>query len=630
MKRCIILLLIFSLILPLPAMSAENAAPAEMLKEMPTEQKIAQLLMPAFYYRRSAEDKQIGVTEIYPEMEEMLRKYGFGGVIFNLQNAQENDQAARLTDAVQAANASVPGRPRLIACTDQEGGYVTRLGCGTQMPGSMALGAVNDPAVTEAAGRLIGEEVTAIGYSGPFAPVVDVNSNPANPVIGIRSFSDDPQIVAAHGAAFIRGLHEAGALAALKHFPGHGDTDTDSHTGLPCVNKTYEELKAFELVPFQACIDEGADMVMTAHIVYPQVEDDVYVSRLTGEEISLPATLSKTILTDILRGDMGFRGLIVTDAMNMDAIARHFDPLDAARLAIEAGVDLILQPVDTSTPDGLAALEQYILDVAALVDEGSISMEAVDAAVLRVLTFKEQHGLLAPYESGDVEARVRQAVDTVGSAAHHEEEFEIAKKAVTLVKNDGALPFDPKETAAILVPYASEVKSAEYAVGRLKDEGKLPAEANIPVYHLSSMTVSDLVALCKNTRHILAVHAAYGIGDMNPGRTSGSDSALLDLVITLSHAAGNDVTVISAHLPYDAVRFPDADAIAVAYGARGMSEDPRDADGSVSQYGPNLPAALYLLLSGEEMTGRLPVQLPAMDESYQLTDEIRFGRGFGL
>ena len=176
-------------------------------------------------------------------MEAILHKYGFGGVIFNLQNAQDNAKAVRLVCAVQAANAFVPGRPQLITCTDQEGGYVTRLGQGTQMPGSMALGAINDLSVTEAAGRLIGEEVTAVGYTGTFGPVMDVNNNPANPVIGIRSFGDRPDQVAAQGAAFIRGLHAAGALSTLKHFPGHGDTDTDSHTGLPCVDKTYEELK---------------------------------------------------------------------------------------------------------------------------------------------------------------------------------------------------------------------------------------------------------------------------------------------------------------------------------------------------------------------------------------------------
>ncbi len=631
MKKLLFIIVLLICLCTACASPAENGTlTGRMLAGMTTEQKIAQLLMPAFYYRQTEDNPKTGVQEIYPEMEAMLQKYGFGGVIFNFQNAQDNGRAVRLVMAVQAANASVPGRPQLITCTDQEGGYVTRLGQGTQMPGSMALGAVNDLSVTEAAARLIGEEVTAIGYTGTFGPVMDVNNNPANPVIGIRSFGDRPDQVAAQGTAFIRGLHAAGALSTLKHFPGHGDTDTDSHTGLPCVDKTYEELKAFELIPFRAGIDAGADMVMTAHIVYPQVETGTYISAETGEPIHLPATLSRTILTDILRGDMGFTGLIVTDAMNMDAIARHFKALDAAKLAIEAGVDLILRPVETDTPEGLAALGQYVQDVAALADNGTISMEAVDAAVLRVLSFKEKHGLLTPYEAGNEEERVQRAIDTVGSPAHHETEWTISRKALTLIRNENVLPMNLSESTAILVPSASQVKSAEYAVARLKQDGLLADDITIPVCHQSSLTVAELIRLAQNTRHLIAVSASYSAAGMNPATKNGADTAVLDLLITLAHAAGNDVTVISAHLPYDAAHYTAADAIILAYGARGMNEDPRDAKGSVSQYGPNVPAAIYTVLSGLPAEGRLPIDLPALDENGQFTGEILYPHGFGL
>ena len=629
MKKLTALFLALLLSLPAFALSeAEKIDPAALLESMSTQQKIAQLLMPAFYYYVNGEGRTVSLEEIHPDIEAVLKEYGFGGVIFNLQNAKDNEKATRLVDAMQAANASVPGRPQLLTFTDQEGGYVTRLAQGTQMPGNMALGAADDPAVTENTGFLIGQEVTAIGYSGAFAPVLDVNSNPANPVIGIRSFSDDPETVAEQGVAFMNGLRKAGALSALKHFPGHGDTDTDSHTGLPCVNKTYEELKAFELIPFQEAIDAGADMVMTAHIVYPQVETDTYTSRKTGEEIGLPATLSKTILTDILRGDMGFEGLIVSDAMNMDAIAAHFDPLDAAKLAIEAGVDLILMPVDTSTPEGLSALKQYIQDVAVLADSGTLSMEAVDAAVLRVLSFKEKHGMLTSYVCEDLEAKVQQAVTTVGSKIHHETEFEIAKKAVTLVKNEGVFPLNPEESVAVLVPYSSELMSAEYAVRRLKDEGKLSEDAPVSVLYLGNMTVNDLVKTAQKNKHLIVIHAAYSLNGMNPFKTNGSDSVIVEALLTLAHAAGSDVTVISAQLPYDAGRFPDADAVIVAYGARGMSEDPRNKEYGISQYGPNLPAAVYMALSGQYMTGKLPVNIPALNENCEYTDEILYPRGY--
>ena len=633
MKKCTSILLVLILFFSCFALGEGGArvSPAEILKEMSTEQKVAQILMPSFYHLEDEKgENKTDVKEMYPEMEEIIRKYGFGGIIFNLRNARENAAAARLVDAVQTLNASVPGRTQLITCTDQEGGYVTRLGQGTQMPGSMALGAVNDPAVTEEAARLIGEEVTAIGYSGTFGPVMDVNCDPSNPVIGIRSFGDTPEMVVRHGLAFIKGLHEAGSLCTLKHFPGHGDTDTDSHTGLPCIDKTYEELKALELIPFQAGIDAGADMIMTAHIVYPKVETGTYISKETGEEVGLPATLSRTILTDILRGDMGFKGLIVTDAMNMDAIVKHFDLLDTAKLAIEAGVNLILRPVDTAVPSGVAALDKYIQDVAAMADEGKISMEALDKAVLQVLAFKEAHGMLAPYETGRTEERVKKAVETVGTRAHHELEFEIAKKAVTPVKNEGMFPLDAEASAAILVPYESMVKSAEYAVARLKDEGKLPADKEIPAYWISSMTVGDLKKVAQGTKQILAFSVSYSAPAMNPAVKQGADTALLDTIITLAHAAGNKIAVLSAHLPYDTAHYQAADALVITFGERGMSEDPREKEDGVTQYGPNVPAALYLILSGGEMPGKLPVTIPKMDENAQFTKETLYPAGFSV
>ena len=200
-------------------------------------------------------------------------------------------------------DAAAAGRPQLLTAVDQEGGPVVRLGHGCQMTGNMALGAIGDPAAAEQAGRLIGEELSAVGLNYDAAPVVDVNVNPQNPVIGLRSFSDDPALVAQLGTALMAGIRSTGVISTLKHFPGHGDTATDSHIGLPRIEKGLDELKRFELIPFQACIDAGAEAIMTAHIQYPLIEKQTMVSVETGEEISLPATLSKTILTDLLRGE---------------------------------------------------------------------------------------------------------------------------------------------------------------------------------------------------------------------------------------------------------------------------------------------------------------------------------------
>ncbi|MBQ3866291.1 MAG: beta-hexosaminidase, partial [Clostridia bacterium] len=398
---------------PLSAGTTEENKASEILASMTVEEKIAQMLMPAFRYYTDGEGKKVGVEEISPEIRAKLEKYGFAGTIFFAQNIVDSQKTAVLIDAMQRANAAKAGRPQLLCAVDQEGGVVARIGRGTRMPGNMALGAAGQEETVRKVAGVIAEELTALGLNYDAAPVLDVNCNPANPVIGLRSFSDDPETVARLGVAYMNELQKAGVVATLKHFPGHGDTDTDSHTGLPAVNRSLDELKARELIPFQACIDAGAEAIMTAHIEYPQIETETVISKATGESIHLPATLSKTILTDLLRGEMGFEGVIITDAMNMDAVASHFDPLDAAKLAIAAGVDILLMPVDLSTTEGMQALDDYIGALTEAVEKGEIKETDVDAAVLRILKLKEAHGLLEPYSGavGDV--------SSVGSAAHH-------------------------------------------------------------------------------------------------------------------------------------------------------------------------------------------------------------------
>lgn len=605
----------------------------DLLKDMSTEDKISQMIMPAFRYYTDEDGTRHNLDTLTDDVADMLARHGFAGVAFFAQNAADTALATRLVDAMQRANASRAGHPQLLTAIDQEGGRVTRLGQGTQMPGNMALGATQDAAAAAASAEVMGRELAAIGFNFNFAPVVDMNSNPENPVIGLRSFSDDPALTAELGVAFMRALQGTGTVSALKHFPGHGDTATDSHTGLPRIDKTYEELKANELVPFQACIDAGADVVMTAHIQYPAIETQTVTSAETGEEIYLPATLSRTILTDILRGDMGFEGVIITDAMEMDAIARHFGALDAARLAIEAGVDILLMPVDTSTPAGLAALDQYIADLAAVVDDGKIDPAKVDAAVTRILALKERKGLLAPYESADIEARVQTAVDFVGSAANHEVEWGVAKRAVTLVKNEsGVLPLATAgKTTVVLTMYDNEVLSMEYAVGRLRDEGKLRADADVRVYSTQKQDAATVMGWIADADHVVCVTETGSVAAMDPNDAKGAYSVALDGLTDAVHARGGDVTILSCSLPYDAARYQAADAIALAWSARGMSEDPRSKENGVAQYGPNMPAALYLLLSPDETpSGTLPVDLPALDEAYGFSDSVLYARGSGL
>jgi len=623
MKKIISLLLAAALLacgVSIPA-AAAGQDPESILASMTAEEKVVQLLMPALRYYTD-ENGALRSMEVLTEgAAALLGEYGFAGVVLFAQNLADTEKAVRLVDDMQRANAG--NRTQLLIAVDQEGGAVTRLGHGTQMPGNMALGAANDTALTARAAEVMGTEIMSLGINFDFAPVLDVNSNPANPVIGTRSFSDDAETVAAQGVAFMQALQSTGAISTLKHFPGHGDTATDSHTGLPRIDRSYEELQARELVPFRAAIEAGADAIMTAHIQYPQIETETYVSRLTGEEITLPATLSKTIITDILRTDLGFDGVVITDAMNMDAIAKHFDPYDAARLAIEAGVDIILMPVDTSTPEGLAELRTYIGTLAEMVEQGEISAQKVDEAVLRVLTLKADHDLTEPYSGMDAAA----AAD-VGSAEHHETEWAIAKKAVTLVKNENdLLPLTGEgEKVVVLTAYNNEVLSMEYAVGRLRDENKLADGMEVSVHSIQSSTAEEAIALTEGADHVVIISELYSAAGL-----TGAYAQKVDAIIGSVHAAGGDVAIMSCNLPYDAARYPEADAIVIAWSAKGMSEDPRVTDGPAAQYGPNMPAALYLMLSPDETpVGTLPVDIPRLDDAGGYMDAVLYSRGFGL
>ena len=257
----------------------------------------------------------------------------------------------------------------------------------------MALAATGDPENARKMANIYGTELSLLGINADYAPVLDVNNNPNNPVIGVRSFSDSPEIVSEYGSKYIEGLHETGTIVTLKHFPGHGNTDTDSHTGFPVINSSLDDLRACELIPFQKAIDSGADMIMTAHIQYPQIEKETYTSKSTGEKVYLPATMSHTILTDLLRDEMGFEGVVVTDALDMAAINDNFSDEDIMLLAINAGADMIMLPIIMDTNQFKRDLEM-IETAIRLVEEGKIDIETIDESVRRILTLKKNHGLL--------------------------------------------------------------------------------------------------------------------------------------------------------------------------------------------------------------------------------------------
>ena len=291
---------------------------------------------------------------------ETLRPAGF---IFFPSNVESAQQTRTLTRQLQAAS-SYP----LLFGVDQEGGTISTLreAGWTLFPGNQALGAAGDPALARAVGEAVGRELAFAGLNLNFAPVVDVASEPDNPIVRARSFGSDPAAVAALGAAFAEGLERAGVAAVAKHFPGHGGTLEDSHLELPVVARSREGLGRLELLPFKALIDEGVPAVMSAHVVYPALDD-------------VPATLSKRVLTGLLRRELGFDGVVVTDALNMQAITDRYGPGEAALRSVQAGADLLLLVGDETVQNEVYRTLQRALQ------DGRLSRERVRGGPLAYL-----------------------------------------------------------------------------------------------------------------------------------------------------------------------------------------------------------------------------------------------------
>ena len=619
----IILVMLLQLAIPLMRVEAviENKSKEEILNDMTTKEKIAQMLMPAF---RTYDGTN--VTTLNEEIEGIIAKHGFAGVILFAQNNSSTTQTLELIDSIQKANIKNEDRPELLISVDQEGATVTRLAEGTQGPGNMALGATGDSKNAYSIGEIIGLELKSIGYNVDFAPVVDVNNNPSNPVIGNRSFSDDANIVVDFGSEFMKGLKSQSIITSLKHFPGHGDTSTDSHTGLPRIEKTYNQLKQNELIPFTNCIENGAEMIMTAHIQYPKIETETYTSIKDGNEIELPATLSKKIITDILRNDLDYDGVVVTDAMNMQAISDNFDKLDSAKLAINAGVDIILMPVDILNKEGIEALDKYITDVADLVDNGEISVENVNNAVLRILTLKENNGLLGTYDDSNLETRINNAKKVVGSKENHDTEWEIAKKSITLVKNDtDMLPIQNNGKTVILVPYANEVLSGEYAISKLKEDGIISKDMDISVLLIRNKELAEIEDTIADAKNVILITEQYSQAGL-----AGASYEMADSIIDFVHEQGNKISCISCYLPYDVARLQKADSILLAYSANGMNELPNFENDIVKTYGVSIPCGIYTAFNKNAKLGKLPVNIPELDDNYKYTSEYLYKRNYGL
>ncbi|MEY9851596.1 beta-N-acetylhexosaminidase [Leifsonia sp. EB41] len=344
-------------------------------------------------------------------LEERLRN-GLGGVCVFGQNVESVAQLRELTDAIYAAN------PDAIVAIDEEGGDVTRLyyETGSPFPGNAVLGRLGDDAYTEGIARRVGEELHAAGVNLDFAPDVDINSNADNPVIGVRSFGSLPAVVAEQGAAWTRGLQSAGVAVCAKHFPGHGDTAADSHLELPVVELTLEELRERELEPFRAVIDAGARTVMTSHILLPRIDPD------------LPATFSRTIVEGLLRGELGFGGVVVTDALDMHGASGERGIPEAAVLALAAGCDLLC--IGTENTDAqLAEIEDAV--VAAVV-EGRVAATRIEEAAGRVLALAE--AVRADGAAHESASRARAGFIDPADVRRAVEAFDISERAASWLR----------------------------------------------------------------------------------------------------------------------------------------------------------------------------------------------------
>ncbi|WP_164828461.1 glycoside hydrolase family 3 protein, partial [Streptococcus sp. DD11] len=601
-----------------------------LLSEMTIRQKITQMLMPDFRkWQQSGEAGQTDMTELNKEVAEAIDKYDFGGVILFAENVKGTAQTLSLTQALQEAaisNKAQNGSLPLLLAIDQEGGIVYRLGSGTALPGNMAVGATRDPELAKEAGQIIGRELSALGLNVDFAPVFDTNNNPQNPIIGLRSFSSDPQVVARLGAAMMKGIQDYNVAVAAKHFPGHGDTAVDSHTGLPLVDKSYAELEKLELLPFKAAIDKGADMLMTAHIQYPQIEKDTVISKQSGETIYIPATLSDDIITGIVRKKFGYKGVVVSDAMGMDAIAQNFGESEAAVMAMKAGVDIVLMPTVLRSRSDLAKIDNIIDEIEKAVQKGELPESRLDESTARILSLKEKRGVLDFNLADRTEAK---ALSSVGSDQNREGERKIAARAVTVVKNDETiLPFKVKSGDRILLlgAYDNELPGLELGVKRLKADGVIPEGVSFETARYSSSTsLDELKGKIDQASHIIVV------SEIGRQAQLASDVWLTKVpteVVDYANAAAKNAVVMSISKPYDAANYPKAKAIVAVYGNKGM--DPTEGLRPDNAFGPNIPAGVEVIFNGQEHIGKLPVDVPAIKDGLMSGTEIAYPIGHGL
>jgi beta-N-acetylhexosaminidase len=553
------------------------------LAGMTLDEKVGQLLMPSFESSYLASD-----SEEFERLADLLTRLHVGGfLVFGASEPAPpvllNPTYGHFTLGHPLEAAATLNRLQrlsklpLLNAADFEFGVGMRIAGATQFPRAMAFGAAGDPELAEQAGRIVAEESRAIGVGIDFAPVADVNNNPRNPVINTRSFGEDPSKVGALASAFVRGLEAGGVLATLKHFPGHGDTDVDTHLGLAVIPHDRARLDAVEFVPFRMAMAAGAEAVMVAHVELPKIDP-------VGE----PATLSRPTITGLLREALGFDGLVYTDSMSMAAVVKMATPGDAARRAIEAGADVVAH-----SPDPAAAVE----GLKAALASGELTAARLDQSVRRVLAAKARLGLdkVRTVDLDEVAAHV-------GGRAHEAAAREVSERAVTLVKDRlDQVPLTLGGDRQVLV-----LSVLDYPGGwRVAAPGRtfIPALEehwpNVTAVEVSDRTTaSELELVNAMARRFDAivigiwVRAASGSGrlDLAP--------SVVHLVESLTALAGPERPVVACFFgnPYVAASVADLPAMLLTY-----------------DFGDLAEASAVRALAGEiPIRGHLPIGIPGL------------------
>jgi beta-N-acetylhexosaminidase len=546
---------------------AKNKRIEHFIESMSDKEKIGQLIMPAVRYNKSSLPGE--------DIRKLIQDYHIGSVI-GYGNA-DAESMAQYHNQLQKWALKTRLKIPLLISGDLEFGTSQLVTDGTEFPRQMAIAATRDLEAAEQAASITAMEAKAIGFNWNFSPVADVNTNSFNPVIGVRSFGEKTELVSQMTTAQIMGYQQNGLLATAKHFSGHGDTSVDSHLGL--ARETFDRvtLEKVHLPPFTAAIKAGVDSIMTAHVIVTTIDP------------KLPATLSKKVLTGLLRNKMGFKGIIVTDSMSMDAIDKHWGTGQAAIMAINAGADIVM-----ATGSFKQQLETYHALYDAL-KSGKITEERINESLYRILKAKLKYDVFNHRYVIPANAR-----KTVHSPAHKQAAAEIARKSITLLKNDGILPFTTKTNQATLVVGPKIYGSTKYinAISKAVDD-RTSGRVITSITSISSTDteIANAIHLAKRAERVIAV--TFSSRTLSPGQVK---------LITKLHASGKPFVVLSLGLPYDIRHFPHIGAYIACY--------------AIDRWGSPVPAswnAAVNVIFGEKPAGKLPVSI---NHLYQYGDGL--------